>query len=407
MDPGDCTPGEVSDDANAWIIQTFCPAGGVRSVRLDLGEREDIGDGVAGHPDDAARRPRRRPAHRAGPPPISSAATTATTRSPAAAEATSLLGGLGTDELSGEGGDDDLRVRDGIQDVVRCGDGSDRVDADTLDDVDRRLRGGGARGDRGAARCERRARSSWRRAWRSARRPAGGSGTRAAYACSSSSTERGHVAASGALRIDGLARPVNVPRRRIAVGGGGVELSVTLSAAHWRRALRVAAPQPAGLGPPDRRRDRRGRQLAPGQAGHDSPGALIAPHRFCGDMWQSGGILAAGTRHRRGKVTGDSPHLTANHFGGCAVRSRVVRTMSVLLLAAPLALVLSPAAQAARAPDERRRSRQRSSTAASPTTCRRRTRTWSSSARSSSPRRSATSSRGSSPTSRCSRTRPT
>ena len=41
MDPGDCTPGDLTDDANSWIIQTFCPTGGVQSVRLDLGERED------------------------------------------------------------------------------------------------------------------------------------------------------------------------------------------------------------------------------------------------------------------------------------------------------------------------------------------------------------------------------
>ncbi len=136
MDPGSCTPGDISADANAWIIQTFCPAAGVRTVRLDLGERED-------------------------------------TATVAVNIATTLLGGPGADKLTGgpafdqlsgdDGddilaggcrqrrrssagsastsspatrGDDDLRARDGIQDLVRCGAGSDKVDADTLDEVD-------------------------------------------------------------------------------------------------------------------------------------------------------------------------------------------------------------------------------------------------------------------------------
>ena len=25
MDPGPCRPGEITDDANSWIIQAFCP----------------------------------------------------------------------------------------------------------------------------------------------------------------------------------------------------------------------------------------------------------------------------------------------------------------------------------------------------------------------------------------------
>ena len=39
MDPGSCTPGDI--DGNGYIIQTFCPLGGVQRVRIDLGERED------------------------------------------------------------------------------------------------------------------------------------------------------------------------------------------------------------------------------------------------------------------------------------------------------------------------------------------------------------------------------
>ncbi len=43
--------------------------------------------------------------------------------------------GLGVDAVNGGDGNDDLRVRDGIPDTVRCGGGEDAVDADTLDDI--------------------------------------------------------------------------------------------------------------------------------------------------------------------------------------------------------------------------------------------------------------------------------
>ena len=39
MDPGSCTPGDI--DGSGYIIQTFCPLGGVQRVRIDQGERED------------------------------------------------------------------------------------------------------------------------------------------------------------------------------------------------------------------------------------------------------------------------------------------------------------------------------------------------------------------------------
>ena len=56
------------------------------------------------------------------------------------------------------------------------------------------------------------------------------------------SSERGTVSASGFLDVAGLALPVKrVPRRRIAVSGGGAELVYRLTGGHWRatrRALR-------------------------------------------------------------------------------------------------------------------------------------------------------------------------
>ena len=50
MDPGSCDPGDITPDANAWIIQTFCPRAGVSRVRVDLGEREDVANVAPGVP---------------------------------------------------------------------------------------------------------------------------------------------------------------------------------------------------------------------------------------------------------------------------------------------------------------------------------------------------------------------
>ena len=82
-----------------YIIQAFCPAAGVQTVRIDLGERED-------------------------------------TATVSLAIATVISAGPGADQLSGDSGDDEIRVRDGIRDVVRCAGGTDTVDADTLDEIE-------------------------------------------------------------------------------------------------------------------------------------------------------------------------------------------------------------------------------------------------------------------------------
>jgi hypothetical protein len=92
IDPGTCDPGDITDDGNAWIIQVFCPRGGIDGLRIDLGEREDtatldlpveiellggggadtlstcgLADSVAGNQRRRAqRRRRRRPAQRRG-----------------------------------------------------------------------------------------------------------------------------------------------------------------------------------------------------------------------------------------------------------------------------------------------------------------------------------------------------
>jgi len=237
MDPGDCTPGEITPDANAWIIQTFCAAANVRSVRLDLGEREDRATVSLNIPTTL----------------LGGSGADRLTGGPVADQlsgddgddvlaggggADVVIGGLGFDEVSGDAGDDDIRVRDGIQDIVRCGDGADKVDADTLDEiqagcetVQRTLTpsppGLSAARDRVAPRVEVGA-ATRQRIGRSRR-----------VLVFASSTESGFVAASGSLSIDGLALPLTVSRRPISVAGAGAELAVTLTRARQRQALRA------------------------------------------------------------------------------------------------------------------------------------------------------------------------
>ena len=237
MDPGDCTPGEISADANAWIIQTFCPAADVRSVRLDLGEREDTATVSLDIPTTLLGGPG---ADRltGGPAADQLSGDDGDDVLAAGGGADVVVGGLGVDEVGGDAGNDDVRVRDGIQDVVRCGDGADSVDADTLDDVSADCEavtrtptaappGASAARDRVAPRVEVGAPSRQRIA-RSRR-----------IRVFANSTESGFVAASGALSIDGLALPLKVVRRPITVAGGGAELAVTLTRARWRQALRA------------------------------------------------------------------------------------------------------------------------------------------------------------------------
>ena len=244
MDPGDCTPGDISADANAWIIQTFCPAAGVRSVRLDLGEREDTATVSLDIPTTLLGGP----------------GADRLTGGPAADQLSGddgddvlagggggdvVVGGLGVDELGGDAGDDDMRARDGIQDLVRCGDGSRQRRRRHARRGRRRLRGGRAHADRRRRPAPAARAIAWRRASRSARRRASASRDRARVRVFASSTESGFVAASGALRIDGLALPLKVVRRRIAVAGGGAELARD---AHRERAGARRCGRCAGAG---------------------------------------------------------------------------------------------------------------------------------------------------------------
>jgi RTX calcium-binding nonapeptide repeat (4 copies) len=254
MDPGPCRPGELTNDANSWVIQVFCPIGGITRLRISLGDREDSAD-LSSLPLPAT---------------LSGGFGTDTLTSGGGADVLSgddgndtvsggggndqagggdgndlvsgdggddvLQAGLGLDRLDGGDGSDDLRSRDGLTDVVGCGAGFDRVDADTVDEI--------------AADCESVTRTLTAPPpgdWSSGddrlkpRLRVGGPtlqrlGRRGRIRIAASSSERGTIAASGFLDVAGLSLPLISNRRRVTVAGGGVTLTVKLK----RRELRAA-----------------------------------------------------------------------------------------------------------------------------------------------------------------------
>lgn len=253
LDPGPCAPGEVTDDANAWLVQVFCPAAGATRVRIDLGDREDSLTATVDLP-------------------LAVLGGTGADKLTAGGAADSLAGGdgddvvnagggddqvnggdgddeidggpgadvveagLGVDTVAGGDGADDLRVRDGVADTVRCGAGEDKVDADTLDDLAldcedvRRLPtpvpelGGTTGRDRVAPRVR-------------VGGPTVQRGMRGKLLATSS--ERGTISASGFVAIRGLALPISAPARRVGVGGGSVKLTARLDARQRREAARA------------------------------------------------------------------------------------------------------------------------------------------------------------------------
>jgi hypothetical protein len=233
-DPGPCRPGEVTNDANAYIVQVFCRRAGIDKVRVDLGEREDS-------------------ATLSLPVPITLLGGPGADRLTAGPAADTVDGGDGNDRMdAGDGGDtvvgaagvdtfdagpgaDLVRSADGLAEKVSCGAGDDRVEADTLDDV--------------AADCE----SVTRTAIAPPDDATAGSDdvapvVRAGAATlqaltgakrvqiAATSSERGFLSASGRLVTRGLALPVQSDRRRVSVAGGGAILTVRLKGRVLREA---------------------------------------------------------------------------------------------------------------------------------------------------------------------------
>jgi hypothetical protein len=226
MDPGPCRPGELTDDLNAWIVQVFCGRPGVRRVHADLGEREDTATVSSPIPatllgGSGADR------LTGGPAGDTVDGGDGNDRLAGGGGKDEIDGGLGTDTLAGGAGDDVLTSADGIADRVDCGEGRDRLQADTLDTVE----GGcesvsrtavppppeGQSGDDTTAPVVRAGGSTLQRVGRTGR-----------VTIAATSSEPGFVAASGSLEVTGLALPLQSNRRRVSVAGAGVELTVRL-----------------------------------------------------------------------------------------------------------------------------------------------------------------------------------
>jgi hypothetical protein len=255
IDPGSCRPGSLN--AKNEVVQVFCQRSGIQTVRIDVGEREDkvtaslpIVTQILGGPgaDNLA----------SGAAADVLAGNDGNDVLAAGAGDDTLIGGEGDDQLdggegndkiqagggadtvSGGAGDDTIETPDGVADTISCGDGNDTVEADTLDEV--------------STDCE-----TVRRTFVAAPRDGavgadskppqlaiGGStlqraGKRKRFFVAATSTERGTIAASGFLQVNGLALPLQSNRRRVPRGGHGVELTVKLSRgalAECRRAWR-------------------------------------------------------------------------------------------------------------------------------------------------------------------------
>jgi Ca2+-binding RTX toxin-like protein len=239
MDPGPCRPGEVTEDANSWIIQTFCGRSGIAGLRVDVGEREDTATITVPVPVSLLGGP--------GADRLTTGLAAdrvdggdGNDRVDAGAGDDTVDGGLGTDTLAGGAGADLLRTADGLPDRIACGEGADRVEADTVDAVEADCESvtrsavapppEGAAGDDTTAPVVRAGASTLQRVGRSAR-----------VRLFATSSERGFVAASGFLDVAGLALPLQSDRRRVRVAGGGVQLTVRLKGRalrETRRALR-------------------------------------------------------------------------------------------------------------------------------------------------------------------------
>jgi len=256
LDPGSCAPGEVTTDANAWLIQVLCPAGGANRLRIDLGDREDTAlvqvdiattllggtgadrmtsaggaDAIAGDDGDDVIK--------TGGGDDQANGGDGDDDLDGGAGNDTIEAGLGVDIVSAGDGNDDLRVRDGVADTVRCGGGEDKVDADTLDDVGldcehiSRLPTAAPPdgGTTGRDRTPPRVRVGGATVQRAGKR------YRAKLLATSS--ERGTISASGFMDVSGLSLPVSTDRQRVGVGGGGVELTFKLNARERREATRA------------------------------------------------------------------------------------------------------------------------------------------------------------------------
>ena len=235
--PGPCDPGDISNDAQALIVQVLCARRRVSNVSIDLGEREDRATIQLALPVTLLGGPGSDEL-RTGPGEDRVQADTGNDRAATGAGQDFVDGGPGFDVLDAGDGDDQLLSADGLADRVACGPGADRVEADTADDVaadcEEVVRrpvtpppgAEAAAGDRTRPRVEADARALQRLGRRSVRLLA-------------TTSERGFLAASGFLDVGGITLPLQSDRRDVPVAGGGASLTVRLTARDMRRAGRA------------------------------------------------------------------------------------------------------------------------------------------------------------------------
>ena len=233
IDPGTCEAGDV---AGGFIVQVLCPGAGVSRLRIDLGEREDAATVSAPVPSSIAGGPGA-DTLTGGPAGDEILGGDGNDLLDAAAGDDIVDGGLGADSLGGGPGADRLISRDGIADVVVCGDGADEVDADTLDEVGGDCeqvtvtfteppsgyvldKPGPPAVEAGAETVQRLKRDRRVRVF-------------------ATSSEVGTVSASGFLEFAGLSLPLTTESRPVAVGGAGAAITYRLSREHYRRASRA------------------------------------------------------------------------------------------------------------------------------------------------------------------------
>jgi RTX calcium-binding nonapeptide repeat (4 copies) len=235
IDPGSCDPGEISNDANAWILQALCPRAPIARLHVDLGEREDRATVdvplpvvlIGGPGSDVLR---------TGAPADQVRGDDGNDDLAAGGGNDVVDGGLGFDALSGGDGDDLVRDADGLADRIECGAGADRVEADTTDVV--------------AADCE--------TVGRTAVNPPAGVATndttapvvraggptlqrlrRGRVHLLATTSEVGTLAASGSVDVAGISLPVQADRKRVSVAGGGARLVIRLTRKHMRLCRRA------------------------------------------------------------------------------------------------------------------------------------------------------------------------
>jgi hypothetical protein len=254
---GDCSPGSEID-ANGYVYDGSCPRAGKRLIRIDVGPREDTvvarigisiqilgGEGAdtitLGDPDDVILGGTGNDVLDAGAGSDLIKDEDGDDVVKAGPGNDTVQGGRGADQVDGGDGDDDIRVRDGVKDTIACGPGTDKVDADQLDDVAADCEavtrtetappgdGGGGGGDKtppvlkvGAVTAQR-------------------LGTKRRFSIAATMSESGTIATSGRLAVGGLFLPLKSKPKRARIPGQGLALRVTLSkrqARQVRRAVR-------------------------------------------------------------------------------------------------------------------------------------------------------------------------